>query len=47
LTGAGGLKITERGILRGSEWPEFETSWAKRLHQNERRTITYLIGRAV
>jgi len=42
-----GFEITERGILPASEWPEFNTSWAKRLQQNERRPITYLIGRAV
>ena len=44
---AAGFEITERGILPASEWPEFETSWAKRLQQNEQRPITYLIARAV
>lgn len=44
---AAGFEITERGILSASEWPEFETSWAKRLQQNEQRPITYLIARAV
>lgn len=44
---AAGFEITERAILPPSEWPEFNTSWAKRLHQNERRRITYLIARAV
>ncbi|HEV2833892.1 MAG TPA: class I SAM-dependent methyltransferase [Pyrinomonadaceae bacterium] len=42
-----GFEITERGILPASEWPEFNTSWAKRLQQSEQRPITYLIGRAV
>ena len=42
-----GFEITERGILPASEWPEFNTSWAKRLQQSENRLITYLIGRAV
>jgi 16S rRNA (adenine(1408)-N(1))-methyltransferase len=42
-----GFEITERGILPASGWPEFETSWAKRLHQNEQRQITYVIARAV
>ena len=44
---AAGFEISERGILTASEWPEFNTSWAKRLHQNEWRPITYLIGRAI
>ena len=44
---AAGFEITERAILPPSEWPEFNTSWAKRLHQNERRRITYLIARAI
>ena len=42
-----GFEIIERGILAASEWPEFNTSWAKRLHGNEQRPITYLIARAV
>ena len=42
-----GFEITERGILPASEWPEFNTSWAKRLQQSENRPITYLIGSAV
>lgn len=41
-----GFEITERGIIPASEWPEFNTSWAKRLHQNDQRPITYLIARA-
>ena len=44
---AAGFEIIERGILAASEWPEFNTSWAKRLHGNEQRPITYLIARAV
>lgn len=42
-----GFEITERGIIAAAEWPEFNTSWAKRLHQNDQRPITYLISRAV
>ena len=42
-----GFQIIERGILAASEWPEFNTSWAKRLQGNEQRPITYLIARAV
>ena len=44
---AAGFEIIERGIIAASEWPEFETSWAKRLQGNEHRPITYLIARAV
>jgi 16S rRNA (adenine(1408)-N(1))-methyltransferase len=44
---AAGFDLIERGILNASEWPKFNTSWAKRLQGNEQRTITYLIARAV
>ena len=44
---AAGFDVIERGILNASEWPKFNTSWAKRLRGNEQRTITYLIARAV
>lgn len=43
---AAGFEVIERGMLAPLEWPEFNTSWAKRLHGNERRSITYLIARA-
>jgi 16S rRNA (adenine(1408)-N(1))-methyltransferase len=42
---AAGFEVIERGIISASEWPEFKTSWAKRLKGNERRPITYLIAR--
>lgn len=44
---AAGFEISERGIIPAAEWPEFNTSWAKRLHDNDQRAITYLIVRAV
>ena len=44
---AAGFETIERGILAASEWPEFNTSWAKRLQGNESRAITYLIARAI
>ena len=44
---AAGFEITERGIIAAAEWPEFNTSWAKRLHQSDQRPITYLICRAI
>jgi 16S rRNA (adenine(1408)-N(1))-methyltransferase len=43
---ATGFEIIERGIIAASEWPEFETSWAKRLQGNDQRPLTYLIARA-
>ena len=42
-----GFETIERGVIPASEWPEFNTSWAKRLHGNEARAITYLIARAI
>ena len=42
-----GFEIIERGIIAASEWPEFETSWAKRLRGSEQRPITYLIARVI
>ena len=44
---AAGFETIERGIIPASEWPEFNTSWAKRLQGNEHRNITYLIARAI
>ncbi len=44
---AAGFEVIERAILAPAEWPEINTSWAKRLHGNERRSITYLIARAI
>lgn len=44
---AAGFQTIERGVFTASEWPELNTSWAKRLGGNERRAITYLIARAV
>jgi len=43
---AAGFETVERGIISASDWPEFNTSWARRLKGNERRPITYLIARA-
>jgi 16S rRNA (adenine(1408)-N(1))-methyltransferase len=40
-----GFEITERGVLEPSAWSNLDTSWAKRLHGNEHRSITYLIAR--
>lgn len=42
-----GFELTERGIIPAAEWPEFNSSWAKRLRQNDQRSITYLIAGAI
>ncbi len=44
---AAGFELVERGILAPAEWPEINTSWAKRLHGNDHRAITYIIFRAI
>ena len=44
---AAGFDVIERGVLAASDWPEFNTSWAKRLQGNEGRAVTYLIARAI
>ena len=44
---AAGFQTIERGVFTASEWPDLNTSWAKRLEGNERRAITYLIARAI
>ena len=42
---ASGFEILESGVLAQSDWPELQTSWAKRLRGNEDRTIVYIIAR--
>ena len=44
---AAGFETIERGVLQASDWPQLETSWAKRLQGNDRRSITYLVAKAV
>jgi 16S rRNA (adenine(1408)-N(1))-methyltransferase len=44
---AAGFEIEERGCLFAGDWPEFKTSWAKRLKGSDARPIVYLIARAV
>jgi hypothetical protein len=41
-----GFEIVERGVMSAAEWPEFKTSWAKRLRGAAKRPITYLIAQA-
>ena len=40
-----GFEITERGVLDSSAWSKLDTSWAKRLHGNEHRSIVYVVAR--
>lgn len=40
-----GFEIFERGIIAASEWPELQTSWAKRLKGNVSRSLVYIIAR--
>lgn len=42
-----GFEICERGLRLPSEWPELQTSWAKRLKGNTSRSLLYIIARAV
>jgi 16S rRNA (adenine(1408)-N(1))-methyltransferase len=42
-----GFEISERGTILPSEWPELQTSWAKRLKGNVSRSLVYIIARAV
>lgn len=42
-----GFEIVERGTIPASEWPEFQTSWAKRLKGSANRSLVYVIARAV
>ena len=42
-----GFEVLEHGPVPAAQWSEFETTWARRLKQNERRSVIYLIGRAV
>lgn len=44
---AAGFEISERGTLQAGEWPEFKSSWARRLKGKDTRPIIYLIARAV
>lgn len=43
---AAGFEIFERGVLPPSQWPNFKTSWSKRLKGGVGRSLTYVIARA-
>jgi len=42
-----GFEVLEHGSVPVAQWSEFETTWARRLKQNEHRSVVYLIARAV
>ena len=42
-----GFEVFEHGTMSAAQWCELETSWARRLQQNENRSVVYLIARAV
>ena len=41
-----GFEIMERGERLPSDWPDLQTSWARRLRGNTNRSLVYLIARA-
>ena len=45
--GRAGFEITERGERLPADWPDLQTSWAKRLAVNLHRSLIYIIARAV
>src|SRR5262245_5536425 len=42
-----GFEITERSERLPSDWPDLQTSWAKRLAHNPQRSLIYFIARAL
>jgi 16S rRNA (adenine(1408)-N(1))-methyltransferase len=41
-----GFEITERGECLPADWPDLQTSWARRLSNNPNRSLLYFIARA-
>jgi hypothetical protein len=41
-----GFKVEENGIRSDAEWPHIETTWAKRLRDNSRRQLLFIIAKA-
>jgi 16S rRNA (adenine(1408)-N(1))-methyltransferase len=41
-----GSKVEESGLSSHAEWPHIETTWAKRLRDNNRRQLLFIIARA-
>lgn len=44
---AKGFEIVDYGIFSASEWPEIESSWARKLHQSPTRRLIYLHAKAI
>ena len=42
-----GFEITERGERLPADWPDLQTSWARRLQHSPNRSLIYFIARAV
>lgn len=42
-----GFEVLERGVLAETDWPQLQTSWAKRLGGRSSRTVFYIVARAV
>jgi hypothetical protein len=40
-----GFSVEESGVIRHSQWPHVETTWAKRLHENDHRRLFYVLAR--
>jgi hypothetical protein len=40
-----GFKVEESGISSDAEWPHLETTWAKRLRDNSRRQLLFIIAK--
>lgn len=41
-----GFEVIERGVLPPSEWPELQTSWARRLKGSVNRSLGYIVAQA-
>jgi 16S rRNA (adenine(1408)-N(1))-methyltransferase len=41
-----GFKVAESGISSDAEWPHIETTWAKRLRDNSRCQLLFIIAKA-
>jgi hypothetical protein len=42
-----GFEVLERGVLPAGDWPQIQTSWAKRLRGSSSRSVFYVVARAV
>jgi 16S rRNA (adenine(1408)-N(1))-methyltransferase len=40
-----GFRVEESGISSDAEWPHLETTWAKRLRDNSRRQLLFIIAK--